>query len=85
MTDQRPDWLKNFTEACEQAGAEISKSIEQATDVLAAQAAMGWMYRGDLTNARAAIAGVAPDKLLQVSAAATALAAIADERLQELS
>lgn len=57
------------------------KGIGQIQRTLAAQAAMGWAYRGDLDNARASLAGMGPEQLRELSAAAAALASLADEEL----
>lgn len=78
-----PRWLKEFTEACERAGDELGKAVHQAGHILSAQGALGWMMRGDLENARLVIRELPPDTLRELSAAATALAALADESLRE--
>ncbi|MCK2219715.1 helix-turn-helix transcriptional regulator [Actinomadura sp. ATCC 31491] len=74
---QQPDWAAAF----QQGIAEIGKGFEQASRVFAAQGAMGWAYRGDLDQTRKALAGMQPEQLQEISAAATLLAALADEEL----
>lgn len=72
-----PEWARNFNEAA----AGLGKGIEQAGRILAAQGAMGWAYRGDLDGARHALKSMSPDQLQELSAAASLLAALADEEL----
>ncbi|MCO6011437.1 hypothetical protein NE236_41460 [Actinoallomurus purpureus] len=67
-----PEWLREMREA-----------MENATQVMIVQAAMGWMFRGDLEQARAVLTTLPTDKMNEVSAAATALASLVDEVAQE--
>lgn len=73
MSEQTPG--ERFEEALAKlraAGAEVG--------VLAtAQGAFGWMMRGDLDKARAALVKLPPERLVEVSVAAAALSALADE------
>lgn len=59
--------------------AKFKTSVEHAGHILGAQAAMGWMFRGDLAKARGALEKLTPEKLAEVSAAAAALSSLADE------
>lgn len=72
-----PEWQRQFVENMRKAG----EALGHAQHVLSAQAAMGWAYRGDLAAARTALTGMSPDQLRELSAAASMLAAIADEEL----
>lgn len=72
-----PEWQRNF----EKAAAAVGKSLAQVGHVFAAQGAMGWTYRGDLAGARNALKAMSPDQLQEISAAASMLAALADEEL----
>ncbi|MRH86022.1 hypothetical protein GFY24_00830 [Nocardia sp. SYP-A9097] len=60
--------LQQFTDAAAIAG-----------HTLTVQAAMGWMWRGDLDHARTSLRALPADKLRELSAAAAALSALADE------
>lgn len=81
MSDQpqfgSPEWARNLHKAA----ADLGKGLTQAGNVLVAQGAMGWAYRGDLNQARTALAVMTPDQLVEVSAAATLLAALCDEEM----
>ncbi|WP_433382768.1 hypothetical protein [Streptosporangium sp. CA-115845] len=79
QTPETPEWAK----ALQNAAAEMSKGLAQASRILAAQGAMGWTYRGDLEAARQALAALPPDHLQEISAAAAALASLADEALTQ--
>ncbi|MFI6513591.1 hypothetical protein ACIBCT_38810 [Streptosporangium sp. NPDC050855] len=59
----------------------LKDAATHATHTLVAQAAMGWMYRGDLEAARREVAKLPADQLPGLSAAAAALAALADEEM----
>lgn len=72
-----PEWGEQVKEAF----GKIGEAFGQMHHVLAAQGAMGWAYRGDLDQTRAALAGMQPEQLREVSAAASMLAALADEEL----
>ncbi|MDX3100466.1 hypothetical protein [Nonomuraea angiospora] len=76
MTEQ-PNWARTLN----QIAADLKEGLTHAGNVLAAQAAMGWAFRGDLVNTRAALAGMTPEQLRELSAAASLLAAVADEAL----
>lgn len=69
-----PEWARNFGEA-------VTKGFTQVGNTLAAQGAMGWAYRGDLDGTRNALKSMSPDQLQELSAAASMLAALADEEL----
>ncbi|WP_031165985.1 hypothetical protein [Streptosporangium roseum] len=75
MTADQPQWARDLQAAAAKAG----EALGHVSHVLTAQEAMGWMYRGDLNAARHAIAKLPDDKLVELSAAAAALAALADE------
>ncbi|GAA2990580.1 hypothetical protein GCM10017559_08270 [Streptosporangium longisporum] len=77
MTADEPQWEEDFRAALE----HIKDTATYATRILVAQEAMGWMYRGDLEGARRAVAKLPPDQLAALSAAAAALAALADEEM----
>ena len=81
MSDQpqfgSPEWARNL----QKASADLGKGLAQAGNILSAQTAMGWAYRGDLPATRTALAVMTPDQLVEVSAAATLLAALCDEEL----
>lgn len=81
MTDQpqfgSPEWARNL----QKAAADLGKGLAQTGNILAAQGAMGWAYRGDLNQTRTALASMTPEQLVEVSAAATLLAALADEEM----
>jgi hypothetical protein len=77
VTAEQPEWARNL----QKAAAEAQKGFEHAGRILGAQAAMGWAYRGDLHATRTALAAMTPEQLREVSAAATMLAALADEEL----
>ncbi|MCM6775001.1 hypothetical protein NDR87_26510 [Nocardia sp. CDC159] len=57
----------------------LRESATAAAGTMTAQGAFGWMMRGDLAKARATLVKLSPDKLTEVSAAAAALSALADE------
>lgn len=76
-----PEWNRQLQESLSDAGRKLGEAFGQAGNILAAQAAMGWAYRGDLDNVRAGLAGMGPEQLRELSAAAAALASLADEEL----
>lgn len=59
--------------------ANFKTSMAKLGQVATAQGAFGWMVRGDLVNARETLRRLSPDMLLDVSAAASALSALAAE------
>jgi len=77
VTVDEPQWAKDLRAAAE----NLNAAATHATHILAAQEAMGWMYRGDLAAARRAVAKLPADRLAELSAAAAALAALADEEM----
>lgn len=72
-----PQWARDLEHAAEQ----LQKGLNQASHVLAAQAAMGWAYRGDLAQLQHALHAMGPDHLRELSAASSLLASLADEEL----
>ncbi|GAA3251536.1 hypothetical protein [Nonomuraea helvata] len=76
MTEQ-PDWVRNLS----QAAANLKQGLDHVGDILRAQTAMGWAFRGDLVATRAALAGASAEQLRELSAAASVLAAVADDAL----
>lgn len=76
-----PEWQRQFSEAMGRAGRAINEAFGQSGRILAAQGAMGWAYRGDLDGTRNALKTMQPEQLREVSAAASMLAALADEEL----
>jgi hypothetical protein len=74
-TMKEPEWLW--------AARQFRETIQDAGRIFVVQGAMGWMYRGDIAEARKALADLPRDKLRQVSAAATALASLADQMARE--
>lgn len=85
MTEQpqfsSPEWPRQFQEAMADAGRKMGEALGHAGNILAAQGAMGWAYRGDLGQTRQALKGMSPEKLRELSAAASMLGALADEEL----
>jgi len=77
VTADQPQWAKDLRAAAEKA----AEALSHTGHVFTAQAAMGWMFRGDLEAARRAVAKLPADKLAELSAAAAALAALADEEM----
>jgi len=69
-------------ENLEKIGQNVSRSLEDASRIAAAQGAMGWMMRGDLEKARAVLSALSGDRLSEISATAAALAALADEMIE---
>lgn len=79
-----PEWaqqLRQFQEGFERASRQLGEALVQTQRIFTAQGAMGWAYRGDLANARHALKSMSPDQLRELSAAASLLAALADEEL----
>lgn len=76
MSDQ-----PNFEEAFRKAGAEFGKALGQVGAILSAQGAMGWAYRGDLEQLRAALEALPAGQVREISAAAALLASTADDVL----
>jgi len=74
MSDDPIEGFKNTVD-------KVGKAFQQAGHVLTAQAAMGWVMRGDLDAARNTLRGLPPEMLHEVSAAAAALTSLADEVL----
>jgi hypothetical protein len=72
-----PEWARNLQKAAN----HFAKGLAQTGNILAAQGAMGWAYRGDLDAARRALAVMSPERLQELSAAAALLAGLADEEL----
>lgn len=70
-------------EALRTALREMNAAFAQVGNVLRAQGAFGWMYRGDLEQARETLDTLPADVLRQVSAAASVLSTLADELLAE--
>jgi hypothetical protein len=81
MTEQpqfgSPEWQRNL----QKAAADLSDALAHTGHIFAAQGAMAWAYRGDLAAARNALKSMGPDQLRELSAAASMLAALADEEL----
>ncbi|MEV0306517.1 hypothetical protein [Nonomuraea fuscirosea] len=76
MTEE-PEWAR----ALNRVAADLTKGLTHAGNILGAQAAMGWAFRGDLVNTRSALVGMSPAQLQELSAAASFLGAVADEAL----
>lgn len=72
-----PEWRRQFADSMRKAG----EALGHAQRVFAAQAAMGWAYRGDLAQTKAALAGMSPEQLRELSAAASLLASLTDEEM----
>lgn len=75
------EWQRQFEQSMAEAGRQIGTAFSQAGNIFAAQGAMGWAFRGDVEKTRAALANMTPDQVREVSAAASMLAALADEEL----
>ncbi|GAA3027377.1 hypothetical protein [Streptosporangium longisporum] len=69
------EWRESFDAAFER----IKAADIRAAQTRAIQEVMGWVYQGNLDAARAAVAKLPADKLTELSLAATALVALADE------
>jgi hypothetical protein len=78
-TEPEPEWVTQLRAGVEGFGAALA----HVGHVARAQGAMGWLYRGDIEQARTALDGLPPEVLRQVSASAAALSALADEQLSE--
>lgn len=78
-TPEPPDWIKQLQDAFEAA----KPAIEHLAHMAKAQTAMGWIYRGDIEQARRALTDLPADKLAEISVAATALSSLADELAQQ--
>ncbi|MEV4287378.1 hypothetical protein AB0K40_17880 [Nonomuraea bangladeshensis] len=79
-----PEWaqqLRQFQEGFERASRQLGEALGQTQRIFAAQAAMGWAYRGDIDGTRTALKRISPEQLRELSAAASMLAALADEEL----
>lgn len=63
----------------EAAMKDLHTAATAAGVTLKVQGAMGWMWRGDIEQARTALRRLPHERLLEVSAAAAALSALADE------
>lgn len=59
--------------------AKAVAGMKHAGDILTTQAAIAWVYKGDLVKAREVLAKLPADKLVEVSMAAAALSSLADE------
>lgn len=59
--------------------AQFSKNMARVGHAFAGQGAMGWMLRGDMAKAREALQRVPSERLPEISIAAAALSALADE------
>ncbi|GII57288.1 hypothetical protein Pth03_56770 [Planotetraspora thailandica] len=77
MTDHEQPWARQLQDAV---GA-LQEGIAEAGRILAAQGAMFWAYRGDIAQVETTVAGMSPDQLREVSAAAALLGAAADQEL----
>lgn len=75
------EWARQAQEGFERASRQLGEALGQVQRTFAAQGAMGWAYRGDLDQARATLAAMSPEQLRELSAAAAALASLADEEL----
>ena len=76
--EQPPDWGQVGRDLGDSLKA-FSDGMAHAGDVLRAQAAMGWLYRGDLVAARGEVERLGDSALLELSTAAAALSGLADE------
>lgn len=74
--------FESFDKSLKEATKGFAKVLAQMQRTMAAQAAMGWAYRGDLTGVRRVLKGMQPDHLAEVSAAASLLASACDEEVQ---
>ncbi|MFB4275760.1 helix-turn-helix domain-containing protein [Nonomuraea sp. MTCD27] len=71
----------DLAEGLRLAGITEPRGVAQAEHVEAARQAMEHAYRGDLTGTLQALATMQPEQLRELSAAASMLAALADEEL----
>lgn len=71
VADQQPDYGEF--------GQRLAAQLAHVRHVLVAQAAMGWMVRGDLTRARRELAKLPAEALREVAVASAALSTLADE------
>lgn len=79
MSDETPDWAKDLAEATSRAAEAIAKEMAEGSEVLHVQRAMGFMYQGDSEEACKALEWIPVARLAKVSAAASALAALAHD------
>ncbi|WP_280371118.1 hypothetical protein [Nocardia wallacei] len=63
--------------------ARLNKTLSGLGYQMTVQGAVGWAMRGDLDQMRAALQHLPIEKLHEVSVAASALGAAADELMQE--
>lgn len=63
--------------------AQVNKALSSLGHQMTVQGAVGWAMRGDLDQMRAALQHLPLEKLHEVSVAASALGAAADELMQE--
>jgi hypothetical protein len=82
-TDGQPEWAKSLSERAGELAAGFAHALEQVGHIMAAQGAMGWMFRGDLDAARKSLMGLPVEQLQTVSVTASALASVADEIAME--
>lgn len=82
MTKDQPDW-DDIGRQFSDAGRNLAEGLKKAGQTLAFQGAAGWMFQGNLEQARAALAGMTPEGLRAGSLAAAALAALCDELLSQ--
>ena len=75
VTEQTPDWVKQIQEAA----AVLGTALEKISYVALAQAAMGWLFQGNLDAAQRELEKLPADQLQAVSVAASALASLADD------
>jgi hypothetical protein len=58
---------------------EFVDALEKAGHVASAQAAMGWMFQGDLQKARDVLSDLPMEQLRAISVTASALSSLSDE------
>lgn len=91
-TELRPPIPRTVQKLCQALGIDLAEGLQlagiteprgvaQAGHVAAARQAMEQAYRGDLAGTLEALADMQPDQLRELSAAASMLAALADEEL----
>ncbi|WP_062441523.1 hypothetical protein [Herbidospora daliensis] len=61
----------------------ISDNVARLSNILEAQAAMNWAYRGNLPRLQTALARMTPEQLRELSSAAAMLSSTADRVLGE--
>ncbi|GAA1024080.1 hypothetical protein Aple_095260 [Acrocarpospora pleiomorpha] len=70
-------------QALREAAKRLGQSAGHAAHIFHAQAAMGWVYRGDLDRLHEVLERMTPDQLQELSTAAALLGSAADEALRE--